>query len=142
MGAIHVMELTTNRDRMLIADANDRMRLLLRSTLSDLEAEILEARTSESALECVRTHRPEWVMLEFNLRPLNGRADASKHPIKRRRLERRTELRSSPAAIRRWRSETFNEQPKNAQESLVGFLSDENKLQNRQYLPCTLRISV
>ena len=31
---------------------------------------------------------------------------------------------------------------KNAQESLVGFLSDENKLQNRQYLPCTLRISV
>lgn len=57
---------------MLIADANDRMRLLLRSTLSDLEAEILEARTSESALECVRTHRPEWVMLEFNLRPLNG----------------------------------------------------------------------
>lgn len=61
-----------NRSRVLIADANDRMRLMLRSTLSDLESEILEARGSEATLRAVREHQPDWVLLEVNLRPAGG----------------------------------------------------------------------
>ena len=66
------MKQEPKKSRVLIADANDRMRLMLRSTLSDLESEFLEARGSEATLRAVREHQPDWVLLEVNLRPRGG----------------------------------------------------------------------
>jgi CheY-like chemotaxis protein len=57
---------------VLIADPNDRMRLMLRSTLSDLDGEILETSGSDATLRAVREHAPDWVLLEVNLVPMGG----------------------------------------------------------------------
>lgn len=54
------------------------MRLVIRATLADLGFEILEAETAKSALDGVRGARPDWVLTEFQLQPMNGLVLAEK----------------------------------------------------------------
>ena len=64
--------------RILIADDNARIRLLMRTVLADLKAEFHEASDGQSAVESARAHPPDWVLMDFKMKPVNGLVAAAK----------------------------------------------------------------
>jgi CheY-like chemotaxis protein len=57
---------------VLIADDNFQMRQLLKSLLQDLAAEIYECADGSAALALYRKHRPNWVLLDIEMQPMDG----------------------------------------------------------------------
>ena len=64
--------------RILIADDNARTRLMLRATLADLQAEFIEIGGGSGVVQAVERYRPDWVLLEFRMEPVNGLVVASR----------------------------------------------------------------
>ncbi|MCB0658379.1 MAG: response regulator [Saprospiraceae bacterium] len=61
--------------KLLIADDEVHIRMLLEQTLEDLEdegIELLQARNGEEAVEIIRTERPRLVFLDYNMPILTG----------------------------------------------------------------------
>ena len=63
---------------VLIADDNFQMRQLLKSLLQDLAAEIYECADGSAALTIYEQHRPDWVLLDIEMEPMDG-LTASQH---------------------------------------------------------------
>jgi CheY-like chemotaxis protein len=58
--------------KVLIADDEDNLRLLVRTTLEDPKYEILEAADGHQALGAVRTGRPDLVVLDWMMPGMSG----------------------------------------------------------------------
>lgn len=46
--------------------------------LADLHAEIYEAGDGQSAIEAARAHPPDWVLLDYKMKPVNGLVAAAR----------------------------------------------------------------
>jgi two-component system, NarL family, nitrate/nitrite response regulator NarL len=57
---------------ILIADDNPEMRQVIASMLEDLDGEIVECADGNAAIESYEKNRPEWVLIDINMRPLDG----------------------------------------------------------------------
>ena len=79
---------TSERCRVLIADDQEVMRLVIRQFLDSHRYEALEAATGQEAVAAARTHRPDVILLDLGLPDIDGRevlrllkADADTHSI-------------------------------------------------------------
>ncbi len=57
---------------ILIAENNPLMRKILRSLVGDLDAEIVECGDGEAAIDLYEKHRPDWVLMDISMRPVDG----------------------------------------------------------------------
>jgi len=57
---------------LLIVDDNAAMRRLLRRLLSDLAGIILECNDGAQAVEMYGRHRPDWVLMDIEMKGLDG----------------------------------------------------------------------
>lgn len=58
--------------KILIADDESGLRLLVAATLGTLGYEIIEAKDGQEAWALIREHRPDLVLLDLNMPHLNG----------------------------------------------------------------------
>jgi CheY-like chemotaxis protein len=58
--------------RVLIADDNFQIRQLLKFLLRDLAEEVYECADGSAALSLYREHRPDWVLLDIEMQPMDG----------------------------------------------------------------------
>ena len=69
---------------ILIADDNDDVRRMIRSLIEEIDADVIEATDGGSAIEAFERQRPEWVLMDINMDPVDGltamRAILEKHP--------------------------------------------------------------
>ena len=69
---------------ILIADDNDDVRRMIRSLIEEIDADVIEAADGGSAIEAFERHRPEWVLMDVNMHPVDGltamRTILEKHP--------------------------------------------------------------
>ena len=56
---------------ILIAEDNPLMRKWLRSLVEDLDSEIVECADGASAFSLYEKHRPDWVLMDVSMRPMN-----------------------------------------------------------------------
>ena len=64
---------TSERCRVLIADDQEVMRLVIRQFLDSHRYEALEAATGHEAVAAARTHRPDLILLDLGLPDIDGR---------------------------------------------------------------------
>lgn len=69
---------------ILIVDDNDDVRRMIRSLIEEIDANVIEASDGGSAIEAFELHRPEWVLMDVNMHPVDGltamRTILEKHP--------------------------------------------------------------
>ena len=69
---------------ILIADDNDDVRRMIRSLIEEIDADVIEANDGGTAIEAFERHRPEWVLMDVNMHPVDGltamRTILEKHP--------------------------------------------------------------
>ena len=69
---------------ILIVDDNESVRAMIRSLIEDVEGDVIEAADGGSAIEAFELRRPEWVLMDINMHPMDGltamRAILKKHP--------------------------------------------------------------
>lgn len=58
--------------KILIADDDSRMRQMLRQFVSGLASEVYEAADGREAVEACAAHRPDWVLMDFRMKPGDG----------------------------------------------------------------------
>lgn len=58
--------------RVLIVDDHERMRAAVRLLLSPLANHFHEAGEGGEAVEAFRRHQPDWVIMDVQMRPMNG----------------------------------------------------------------------
>jgi CheY-like chemotaxis protein len=72
---------------ILIAEDNPLMRKIIRQLVEDLDPEILECADGSAALSLYEKHRPDWVLMDVSMRPVDGltatRAIVKKFPAAR-----------------------------------------------------------
>jgi len=57
---------------ILIAEDNPLMRQMICSMVKDLDSEIVECADGEAAFSLYEKHRPDWVLMDVSMRPVNG----------------------------------------------------------------------
>lgn len=60
--------------KILIVDDNAAMREMIRSFLPESFDEIRECNNGSRALDCYRSFRPDWVLMDWEMKPINGLA--------------------------------------------------------------------
>ena len=69
---------------ILIADDNTQMRRMIRDLIADIDPEILECADGAEAIEAYDKHRPDFVLMDINMTPVDGlaatKAILSRHP--------------------------------------------------------------
>lgn len=60
------------RTKLLIVDGDPRMRSMIRELLADRAFEIFEGEDGGEALRLYRVHRPDWVVLDMEMAPMDG----------------------------------------------------------------------
>jgi len=69
---------------ILIADDNNDVRRMIRSLIEDLDTEVIEAVDGGSAIEAYDDLRPDWLLMDINMLPVDGltamRTILEKHP--------------------------------------------------------------
>ena len=69
---------------ILIVDDNDDVRRMVRSLIEEIDADVIEASDGGSAIEAFELHRPNWVLMDVNMHPVDGltgmRTILEKHP--------------------------------------------------------------
>lgn len=58
--------------RILIADDDPRMRQVIREYVAELASDILEASDGAEAMALYATQRPDWVVMDWRMTPLDG----------------------------------------------------------------------
>ena len=59
-------------NKILIADDDARMRHVLRQIVSGLASEVYEARDGAEAMALYAIQRPDWVLMDWRMTPLDG----------------------------------------------------------------------
>ena len=57
---------------ILIAEDNLLMRQMIRSLVEDLDPDIIECADGEAAVDLYERHRPDWVLMDVSMRPVDG----------------------------------------------------------------------
>lgn len=57
---------------ILIADDNARMREAIRTMLAESGQEFLECSSGEEAVKLYFRHRPDWVLMDIRMKPMDG----------------------------------------------------------------------
>mgnify|MGYP001424698319 CR=1 FL=1 len=57
---------------ILIAEDNPLMRKMIRSMVEDLDSNIFECEDGEAAIGLYEKHRPDWVLMDISMKPLDG----------------------------------------------------------------------
>jgi DNA-binding NarL/FixJ family response regulator len=57
---------------ILIADDDMRIRQLIRSMVSEAASAVHEARDEEEAVEIYAAQRPDWVLMDLRMKPVDG----------------------------------------------------------------------
>jgi DNA-binding NarL/FixJ family response regulator len=57
---------------ILIAEDNPLMRKMIRQLVEDLDSEILECADGSEACSLYEKHRPDWVLMDISMRPVDG----------------------------------------------------------------------
>lgn len=69
---------------VLIADDNDDVRRMIRSLIEGIDTDVIEAADGGSAIEAFERQRPDWVLMDVNMNPVDGltamRRILEKHP--------------------------------------------------------------
>ena len=69
---------------ILIADDNDDVRRMIRSLIDEIDPDVIEAIDGGSAIEAFEVNRPEWVLMDINMHPIDGltamRTILERHP--------------------------------------------------------------
>ena len=69
---------------ILIADDNADVRRIIRNLIEEIDPEVIECTDGREAIEAFKLHRPDWLLMDINMRPLDGltamRAILEKHP--------------------------------------------------------------
>ena len=69
---------------LMIAEDNASMRRMIRSLVEDIVSEIVECSDGSEAIETYERHRPEWVLMDIGMHPMDGltatREIVSRHP--------------------------------------------------------------
>jgi len=69
---------------ILIADDNSQVRRMIRDLIEDLDPEIVECADGAAAIEAYEEHRPDFVLMDINMTPVDGlaatKAILSRHP--------------------------------------------------------------
>lgn len=69
---------------ILIADDNADVRRIIRNLVEEIDPEVVECTDGREAIEAFKLHRPDWLLMDINMRPLDGltamRAILEKHP--------------------------------------------------------------
>jgi len=75
---------SANETMILIAENNAEVRRMIRSFVEEIDGDVIEAIDGSTAVEAYERHRPDWVLMDINMRPLDGltamRAILEKHP--------------------------------------------------------------
>ena len=58
--------------KILIVDDSARMRRIIRETVKDLVEEIFEAQDGGAAIESYLLHKPDWVTMDLEMKPVDG----------------------------------------------------------------------
>ena len=58
--------------KILIADDNARMRQMVKQTVASLATEFYEAADGGEAIAICATQRPDWVLMDFRMKPMDG----------------------------------------------------------------------
>jgi two-component system response regulator DegU len=58
--------------RLLIVEDNYQMRRLIKSIVGDLAEAVLECGDGSEALEAYRAHKPDWVLMDVEMKTLDG----------------------------------------------------------------------
>src|SRR5688500_7994724 len=69
---------------ILIVDDNIDVRRMIRSLIEEIDADVIEASDGGSAIEAFELNRPEWVLMDINMQPVDGlsamRTILERHP--------------------------------------------------------------
>ena len=69
---------------ILIADDNEDVRRLMRKLIEEVETDLIEVSNGGEAIEAYERHRPDWVLMDINMRTMDGltamRIILEKHP--------------------------------------------------------------
>jgi two-component system response regulator DegU len=65
---------------ILIVDDNDEIRRMLRAILADVADPIYECRDGAEADAAYGTHRPDWVLMDVSMEPVDG-IEATRHIV-------------------------------------------------------------
>ncbi len=57
---------------ILIADDDPRLRRVLKEFVADLAGEVSEARDGSEAVALYASQRPDWVLMDWRMKPLDG----------------------------------------------------------------------
>ncbi len=68
--------------KILIVDDHDGMRELMRSFLPAAFDEIHECADGSDAVDCYREHLPDWVLMDWEMKQMNG-LEATRHIVKK-----------------------------------------------------------
>ena len=58
--------------RLLVVDDNAKMRLLIRSIVANVGADVVECDGGSEALAAYITHRPDWVLMDVEMAGMDG----------------------------------------------------------------------
>ena len=69
---------------ILIADDNEDVRRMMRKLIEEIETEPIEVSNGNDAIEAYEQHRPDWVLMDINMRTMDGltamRTILERHP--------------------------------------------------------------
>jgi len=63
---------SANETMILIADNNPEIRRMIRSFVEEIDIGVIEAIDGSTAIAAYDLHRPEWVLMDINMRPMDG----------------------------------------------------------------------
>lgn len=69
---------------ILIADDNADVRRIIRNLIEEIDPEVIECSDGSEAVEAFELHRPDWVLMDINMRQVDGltamRTILERHP--------------------------------------------------------------
>ena len=57
---------------LMIVDDSDELRRILRTVVADVAGPVYECRDGEEACAAYATHRPDWVLMDVSMMPMDG----------------------------------------------------------------------
>ena len=57
---------------ILIADDNADVRRIIRKLVEEIDPEVIECSNGSQAIEMYELHRPDWVLMDINMREMDG----------------------------------------------------------------------